>query len=133
MKDFAHLFLVIVLAAGGGFVASEWNALKQAGAIGTEGSLRIPAELKTTVGEPAELRADTNGKRVVWMSLDNELKLRPMDSKGIWVFAAKAGTYRVTAWTSVGNLPTTNALCLVKVEEEKAEKPENEQQAKTKE
>jgi hypothetical protein len=85
-----------------------------------DNALILPPELKLVVGEPAELRADTRGKRVVWMSLDKEVSLRPADAKSVWVWAQRPGSYRVIAWTAVGGLPTSNATCIIQAAEQKA-------------
>jgi hypothetical protein len=80
-----------------------------------DGTINLPQEISVTVGEPQQLRADTAGTNVVWMSLDQEIKLRPLDRKAVWVYGTKPGEYRITAWSSVNNKPTMNSICVVKV------------------
>jgi hypothetical protein len=108
-------------AAGGYFTAQAQRQAPEPAAKGDElpadNALVLPAELKLVVGEPAELRADTRGRRVVWMSLDREVSLRPQDSKSVWVWALRPGDFRVIAWTAVGGLPTANATTIIHASE----------------
>ncbi len=127
-KFFERLLLVAIivalaLAGLGSYGLREWENWKAAQrpvAI-TDTGLTIPATITVRPGKPSLLQADTLGKRVIWMSMDPEVEITERDQKSIWVYAtekAKPGDeYRVIAWTSVNNLPTTNATTIVKVSE----------------
>jgi hypothetical protein len=123
-KDALLVVLLVVVAAGGAYLYNEYQHRElDAARVGTVAdALILPNEIKLVVGEPKELRADTRGKRVYWMALDPEIQLRPQDSKSVWVWGMKPGTYRITAWSAVNGLPTPNANCTVKVEAEVASK-----------
>ena len=117
LKDLLLVVLLMATAFGGGAALMEykhWEAQQQIVPAG-EGSLFLPAEINLAVGEPSELRAETRGRRVVWMPLDKEIALRTASPKSVWVWATEPGDYRIIAWTAVDNLPTVNALTVAHV------------------
>src|SRR6516162_8927215 len=117
------VFLVIVLMILSLFIGHSIKEFLDSDMVkakpGPSATLKLPTVIDLVVGEPKELRADTPGKRVIWMSMDDEVKLKPMDNKGVWIYATKPGSYRITAWTSINDIPTLNEVCTVKVESEK--------------
>jgi hypothetical protein len=119
IERFFLLVLIIGIAGFGGYGLAKFESYQQSNAPGgvdpNEGALRIPETLTVPMSEPVEIRADTSGRRVIWMSLDQELKLRPIDNRACWLYGTKSGEYRLIAWTAVNNLPTQNAVCIVKV------------------
>jgi hypothetical protein len=120
---FVERLLIVGLLMAGAAIATytlvKFEQYQQANTIAgidpNEGALRIPPEVQVPLGEPVEIRADTTGKRVIWMALDEELNLRPLDNRACWLYGVKKGEYRLIAWTAVNNLPTQNAVCIVKV------------------
>ena len=125
VKDTILLFALLLIAAAAGYLGRAWEeSRKQQTALleaPPDGMLTIPAEVELTIGEPPrEVRAETHGRRVIWQSLDAELSVAPYTPKSVWVWAAKAGDYRLQAWSAVDGLPTQNSICTVKVRESKA-------------
>jgi len=117
------IFLGMLLVGGLGFAAGEWRNRQQPAAdfesvTLPENALRIPKELEIVVGEPKELRAETRGKKVMWLPLEKEVRMVPIDSKAVWVWANEVGDYRVIGWTAVNGLPTPNQITLLHVKKE---------------
>jgi len=83
-----------------------------------EPSLTVPAEVHGRAGEPLEVAATTTGRRVVWLSLDPELALKPAGPKSVWAWAAHPGRYRVIAWSAAGDTPTTNVNAVVVIDDD---------------
>jgi len=75
------------------------------------------------VGEPTELRAETRGRKVMWLPLDKGIKTVPIDSKAVWVYANEKGDYRVIAWTAINGMPTRNQLTVLHAKETKGDQP----------
>ena len=87
------------------------------GLVVADPGISLPEELKLQPGRLAKLEAKTTGKTVRWINLDpDNLDLIPSES-GRWVIisAAKAGTYRVAAYTALNGEPTEAAICAVTV------------------
>lgn len=120
-KDIALVVLLVGIAFSGGFAADEYGHYKawveQHTRAVPEGDavVGVPAELQLVVGEPTEVVGNTRGERIVWQSLSAELSLRKSGPKSVWVTGKKPGTYRMQAYSSVENLPTTPALVSVVV------------------
>lgn len=81
--------------------------------------LRLPAEVR---GEPSAfvtIQAETAGKAVKFYPLDPGLSVFPAgllsNPKATVVVAGKAGRYRVLAYTSVADVPSDPAVCVVVV------------------
>jgi len=123
--SFFTVVLGVLLAAILGFGAAEWRnrqvPLDFESVTLPENALKLPKEIDLTVGEPRELRAETRGKKVMWLPLEKEVKMVPIDSKAVWVWTNEKGEYRVVAWTSVNGLPTPNQLTVLHAKENKKE------------
>lgn len=85
----------------------------------TDSVLTVPAEVKGDVAAFIRIDATTSGKLVRWLAIDRGLNVFPSellrDSKSTVVTATSAGNYRLLAWTSVNDVPSDVAICLVKV------------------
>lgn len=121
-KDFLIIFLLLVLTFLGGAWAPDLREMATA-AVSDAKPLRIPPAVAITTAEPGEIQADTRGRRVMWLPLDKEIKLRPQNSKSVWVWGSKAGQYRLVAWTAVNGLPTPNEVCIVTVSDPQPDEP----------
>jgi hypothetical protein len=117
------IVLLVIVAFAGGYGVAQWNQWQlQSANAGpqSEGVLSLPPELTLNVGDPpVEVRAETAGRRVMWMSLDADLIVTPYTPKSVWAWSAKPGDHQLIAWTAVNNLPTPYSLCVVKVKERK--------------
>jgi hypothetical protein len=120
-SSYVTIVLGIILAAGTGFVASEWRNryYLDYDSASPDTALKVPKELEVIVGEPVELRAETRGRKVMFMPLEKQVKIVPIDSKAQWVWATEKGDYRVISWTSVNNLPTPNQLTVLHAKDPK--------------
>lgn len=82
--------------------------------------VKLPEKAKGGQGDFITVLADTNGKAVRWYSPDKELKVFPpellKDSRIAVVTSTTPGTYRLLAWTALGDSPSREALCLVTVD-----------------
>lgn len=80
--------------------------------------LTLPAEIKGLPGSFISVPAKTDGKTVRWVVLDNGLQLFPVellrDSKTA-VVTGPTGTYRVLAYTSIKDVPSEPAICVVTI------------------
>lgn len=69
--------------------------------------LKLPDKVKGEAGDFIKVTATTNGKTVKWVPLDKDLKVFPTellkDSKTAVVTAKKDGTYRLMAYTGLGD------------------------------
>lgn len=118
------VILGVLLASVLGFGASEWRNRQAAdfeSVTMPENALRLPVDLEIMVGEPTELRAETRGKRVMWLPLDKGIKTTPIDSKAVWVYANEKGDYRVIAWTAINGLPTRNQITTLHAKQSKGD------------
>lgn len=81
----------------------------------------LPAEVKGAPGELIQVPSDTPGKSVRWVALDAGLSLIPAellkDSHTAVVSAARAGRYRLLAYTAADDEPSAPALTVVVVGE----------------
>jgi hypothetical protein len=115
--SFVTVVLGVILAGVIGFGAAEWRNRPSAQDFESvtlpENALKLPKEVDLIVGEPRELRAETRGRKVMWLPLEKEVKMVPIDSKAVWVWTNEKGDYRVVAWTSVNGLPTPNQLTVL--------------------
>ena len=124
--SFMTVILGVILSGVIGFGAAEWRN-RQAADIESvtlpENALKLPKELELMVGEPTELRAETRGRKVMWLPLDKGIKTVPIDSKAVWVYANEKGDYRVIAWTAINGMPTRNQLTVLHAKETKGDQP----------
>lgn len=123
-RDVLLVLLLMAVTAGTTLVTVKYEDWQHQQALASgepagDGTLSLPAEVRVQVGEPQELLATTRGRRVVWMSLDRELVLKPASQKSVWVWGNKPGTYRLIAWSAVDGMPTMNATTIVTVEQQK--------------
>ena len=79
-------------------------------------TITLPAEVKGEPGAFLSVPATTDGKVVRWVAMDAGLNLFPVellkDSKTAVVIGAK-GRYRLLAYTAVGDVPSSPAICTV--------------------
>jgi hypothetical protein len=80
-------------------------------------TINLPASLTARPGRLVVVKATTNGKAVKWVSLSDEADLLPyLDNSAIFN-AATPGTYRILAYTALGDVPSEPAICTVTVGE----------------
>lgn len=79
--------------------------------------LKIPARIKVPLGEPTIIPLDTKGEVIIWQAQDQGLEAKSLgDDKNVWVWVPERfgpGEYRMTAYTSVDNIPTVPVTCIV--------------------
>jgi len=79
--------------------------------------LTIPAEVRGQPGEFLVVKAETPGKDVRWVLLDQGPNLLPpellRDSKTAVVYCLKPGTYRLLAYTAKGDEPSEPRICRI--------------------
>lgn len=68
-------------------------------------TLKVPAEVKAQPSMITELRAETNGKAVVWVALTPGLSVRPIDGGRTLLFSGPPGRYECLAYTALGDVP----------------------------
>jgi hypothetical protein len=69
-------------------------------------TLKVPAEVKAQPAMITELRAETNGKAVVWVVLTPGLSVRPIDGGRTLLFSGPPGRYECLAYTALGDVPS---------------------------
>lgn len=75
---------------------------------------KIPAEVRGQPGERLNIRAESAGKVVRWYTPDTALVgASEQNGKFITVTSGCEGTYRLIAWTAVGDEPSDFAECKV--------------------
>ena len=114
-RDYLLVILLMIVAGAIGAGAIEYRYL-QNNLNPIEPTIVIPPEIHIKAGEPQQIEAITTGKRVIWLSLDPELTLKPAGLKNVWLWASKPGSYRLIAWSAAGDVPTLNASTTVIVE-----------------
>jgi hypothetical protein len=79
--------------------------------------LKIPAEVTGEVAAFVTVVAETTGKQVKFYPIDSGLSVFPAallaNQKATVVVAAKAGTYRLLAYTAAGDIPSEPQICKV--------------------
>ena len=79
--------------------------------------LKLPAEVKGEVAAFVTVLAETSGKQVKFYPIDAGLSVFPAallaNPKATVVVAAKAGTYRLLAYTATGDIPSDPQICKV--------------------
>jgi hypothetical protein len=79
--------------------------------------LKIPAEVTGEVAAFVTVIAETTGKQVKFYPIDSGLSVFPAallaNQKATVVVAAKAGTYRLLAYTAAGDIPSDPQICKV--------------------
>jgi hypothetical protein len=79
--------------------------------------LKLPAEVRGEVAAFVTVLADTSGKQVKFYPIDAGLSVFPAallaNPKATVVVAAKAGTYRLLAYTASGDIPSDPQICRV--------------------
>jgi hypothetical protein len=79
--------------------------------------LKLPAEVKGEVAAFVTVLAETSGKQVKFYPIDAGLSVFPAallaNPKATVVVAAKAGTYRLLAYTASGDIPSDPQICKV--------------------
>jgi len=79
--------------------------------------LKIPAEVTGEVAAFVTVIAETNNKQVKFYPIDSGLSVFPAallaNQKATVVVAAKAGTYRLLAYTAAGDIPSDPQICKV--------------------
>lgn len=83
--------------------------------------LVLPQVVRGEPGDFIRIMPETTGKVVRWKALDSGIKFFPnqdlVDKRVGYVYAREPGTYRVIAWTSVGDIPTEAETCTVVIED----------------
>lgn len=91
-------------------------------------AIKLPADLKADVGDFVAVRAETAGK-VVKFKADPGLSVFPSellkDTKTTVVVGKRPGTYRVWAWTAVGDEPSELAECTIVIGSSPSPDPPN--------
>jgi hypothetical protein len=79
--------------------------------------LKLPAEVRGEVAAFVTIVAETSGKQVKFYPIDAGLSVFPAallaNPKATVVVAAKAGTYRLLAYTAAGDIPSDPQICRV--------------------
>lgn len=79
--------------------------------------LKLPAEVRGEVAAFVTVLAETSGKQVKFYPIDAGLSVFPAallaNPKATVVVAAKAGTYRLLAYTASGDIPSDPQICRV--------------------
>jgi hypothetical protein len=77
--------------------------------------LKLPAEVRGEVAAFVTVLAETSGKQVKFYPIDAGLSVFPAallaNPKATVVVAAKAGTYRLLAYTASGDIPSDPQIC----------------------
>jgi hypothetical protein len=76
-------------------------------------TLKLPAEVKAQPATISELRADTNGKVVVWVVLTPGLSVRTVDGGRVLLFTGPTGRYECLAYTALADVPSEPARCVI--------------------
>jgi len=116
-RDYFLVLLLMAVSGALGAGAVEYSHRERDNEA-TDASISLPAEVRLRVGEPVELQATTNGRRVCWLSLDRGLVLKPAGPRGVWLWGTRPGTYRLVAWSALRDTPTLNASASVVVGDE---------------
>ncbi len=81
--------------------------------------LKLPAVVDGIRGQHVRVKAVTAGSVVQWVALDDGLTVEPAselkDSKNGLVSAIEAGEYRLLAYTTIAEVPTAPATCIVRI------------------
>lgn len=79
--------------------------------------LELPREVRGEVGDFVKIQAVTDGSKVIWYPIDQDLSVFPAEllksETATVVVARKPGRYRLLAWTAKGDQPSQPAICLV--------------------
>lgn len=79
-----------------------------------EPAIKLPAEITVAPGRIARITAETTGKAVRWLCINDDADLVPVPDGKLALFCApKAGRYAVYAWTAADDLPSEAAKCTV--------------------
>ncbi len=76
-------------------------------------SLKLPTEVKAPPATITDLKAETAGKVVEWVTLTPGLSLRPVDGGRLLLFSGPTGRYELLAYTAVGDVPSKPARVVV--------------------
>lgn len=79
-------------------------------------ALKLPEKVTAQPSAITELKAETTGKRVMWVPLTPGLSLRPVDDGRTLLFAGGPGRYELLAYTALGDVPSEPARVLVVIE-----------------
>lgn len=97
----------------------RWLVLTFPLLLAAEPAVKLPEKVQGSPGSFIRVKADTDGKQVRWLALDDGLNVFPVellkDTKTLVVVAPVAGQYRVVAWTASGDVPSEAAVCVVVV------------------
>lgn len=89
--------------------------------------LKLPEVVKGVPGSFAVVRAETDGKIVRWLLLDEGASLLPpelmKDTMAAVVFTPKAGRFRLLAYTARGDEPSAPVICVIEVADPKPPTP----------
>ncbi len=95
------------------------QAVLAAAVLAAPPTLTLPAEVKGDVTAFIKIPAVTTGKNVQWVSLDQGLNVFPIDqlkdTKTAIVTSARAGRYRMLAYTALADELSEPAICVVVV------------------
>ena len=96
--------------------AAMWVVFFQ-GACAQAQTVKLPSEIKGDIGQFIAIKAEADGTSVKFYPLDPGLSVFPADlltdKKTTVVVAARAGRYRVLAWTAKGDVPGDPVVCTV--------------------
>lgn len=109
-------------AEGRGFPPGEFPAKADANQVKSEVpvTVEIPARLEARPGRLVRIEAKTQGKLVRWHLEGNDpsADLVVMESTRTVVFCSpQAASFRIVAWTAVGDQPSAPSICQIEVRE----------------
>jgi hypothetical protein len=76
-------------------------------------ALTVPAEVSAAPAVITEIRAETTGKRVVWVPLTPGLSVRAIDNGRVLLVSGAPGRYELLAYTALADVPSEPARCIV--------------------
>jgi hypothetical protein len=89
--------------------------------------LKLPETVKGQPGSFVVVRAETDGKTVRWVMLDDGCSMLPpdlmKDSRAAIVFTPRAGKFRLLAYSAKGDEPSEPRICILEIGDAVPPKP----------
>jgi hypothetical protein len=78
-------------------------------------AVTLPAKIEARPGRLTLIKAQTNGRVIKWVSMEDSADVLPYLDNSCIFCAAVPGVYRILAYTALGDVPSDPALCTVTV------------------
>ncbi len=103
MHTLSHIGLVVLFCSAAASRAAEPDPVP----------LKVPVEVRAPPATIVEVKAETTGKVVKWISLTPGLSLRPIDSGRLLLVSGPVGRYELLAYTALADIPSEPVRCAV--------------------